>query len=91
LKEQKRPQVRRLHCGYTVTHSKIPYRSIASVPPDAREDKRGSALLNQGIRPAIPNALLARYFQARGLFGDLDFSALKETQPDAVCGVAVPA
>jgi len=30
----------------------------------------------------IPNALLARYFRARGLFGDLDFSAMKETQPD---------
>ncbi len=30
----------------------------------------------------MPNALLARYFHARGLFGDLDFSAMKETQPD---------
>ena len=30
----------------------------------------------------MPNTLLARYFQARGLFGDLDFSAMKETQPD---------
>ena len=30
----------------------------------------------------MPNALLARYFQARGLFGDLDFSAMKESQPD---------
>jgi hypothetical protein len=30
----------------------------------------------------MPNALLARYFQARGLFGELDFSAMKETQPD---------
>ena len=30
----------------------------------------------------IPNALLARYFNAHELFGDLDFSALKETQPD---------
>jgi hypothetical protein len=30
----------------------------------------------------IPNELLARYFLARALFGDLDFSALKETQPD---------
>src|ERR1700730_14378789 len=30
----------------------------------------------------MPNALLARYFQARGIFGDLDFSAMKETQPD---------
>src|SRR3984893_15691125 len=29
----------------------------------------------------IPNALLARYFQRRGLFGDLDFPAMKETQP----------
>lgn len=30
----------------------------------------------------IPNSLLARYFGARELLGDLDFSALTETQPD---------
>jgi len=30
----------------------------------------------------IPNALLARYFYERRLFNDLDFSAMKETQPD---------
>jgi hypothetical protein len=30
----------------------------------------------------IPNALLARYFHARGLFGDLDFSVMKETRPN---------
>ena len=30
----------------------------------------------------MPNALLARFFQARGLFSDLDFSAIKETRPD---------
>ena len=30
----------------------------------------------------VPNALLARYFHAHELFRDLDFSALKETQPD---------
>ena len=30
----------------------------------------------------IPNNLLARYFEGRGLFGDLDFSAMQETQPD---------
>ena len=30
----------------------------------------------------IPNELLRRYFQARGVFDDLDFSAMKETQPD---------
>ena len=35
----------------------------------------------------MPNALLARYFQARGLFGDLDFSVLKETQPDELFAV----
>ncbi len=32
----------------------------------------------------VPNALLARYFTERGLFGDLDFSALKEAKPDAL-------
>ena len=30
----------------------------------------------------IPNVMLARYFQGRGLLGDLGFSAMKETQPD---------
>ena len=30
----------------------------------------------------MPNALLARYFDARWVFIDLDFSAMKETQPD---------
>ena len=30
----------------------------------------------------IPNVLLARYFQGQGLFGDLDFAAMKEGKPD---------
>jgi hypothetical protein len=30
----------------------------------------------------IPNALLGRYFADRGLFGDLDFTAMKETKPN---------
>jgi len=30
----------------------------------------------------MPNALLARYFQGRGLFGDMDFAAIKEGKPD---------
>jgi len=30
----------------------------------------------------MPNALLARYFQGRGLLNDLDFAAMKETHPD---------
>jgi hypothetical protein len=30
----------------------------------------------------MPNALLARYFQGRGLFGDIDFAAMKEGKPD---------
>ena len=30
----------------------------------------------------MPNVLLARYFQDRGLFGDLDFAAMKEVKPD---------
>jgi len=32
----------------------------------------------------ILNTLLARYFTERGLFSDLDLSALKETKPDAL-------
>jgi len=30
----------------------------------------------------MPNALLARYFQGRGLFGNIDFAAMKEGKPD---------
>ncbi len=30
----------------------------------------------------MPNDLLARHFQARGLFGEVDFASMKETQPD---------
>lgn len=30
----------------------------------------------------MPNALLARYFQGHGLFGNLDFAAMKEGKPD---------
>ena len=29
-----------------------------------------------------PNVLLARYFEGRGLFGDLDFATMKEGKPD---------
>ena len=32
----------------------------------------------------MPNRLLARYFQERGLFTELDFAAMKETKPDAL-------
>lgn len=32
----------------------------------------------------MPNALLAHYFQGQGLFGDLDFAAMKEGKPDAL-------
>jgi len=32
----------------------------------------------------IPNALLARYFEGRGLFGELDFSAMKEGKADTL-------
>src|SRR5277367_7044049 len=32
----------------------------------------------------MPNALLARYFQGKGVLGDLDFSTLGDTQPDAL-------
>ena len=35
----------------------------------------------------MPNGLLARYFQVRELFGDLDFSAMKEGKPDELFAV----
>ena len=30
----------------------------------------------------MPNALLARYFEGRGLFNDLDFASMKEGNPE---------
>ena len=36
------------------------------------------------FRAAVRNALLKRYFQARSLFGDLDFDAMSKTRPDAL-------
>jgi hypothetical protein len=39
---------------------------------------------NNNFFRQMPNALLARYFQTHGLFGDLDFSAMKEGKPDAL-------
>ncbi len=40
----------------------------------------------------MPNALLARYFHGRGLFGDLDCAAMKEGKPDElfVAWLALP-
>ena len=35
------------------------------------------------FRPT-PNALLKRYFSDQGLFGDLDFTTIKETKADAL-------
>jgi hypothetical protein len=32
----------------------------------------------------MPNALLSKYFRARDLFADFDFTAMKETKPDAL-------
>jgi len=51
-------------------------------PLDGMEGTHGSALLTKDFFRQIPNVLLARYFHARSLFNDLDFSAMKETQPE---------
>lgn len=32
----------------------------------------------------MPKALLARYFQGKGLLSELDFSAMSETRPDGL-------
>jgi len=37
---------------------------------------------NKDFFRQMPNALLARYFQERGIFNDLDFSTMKEGKPD---------
>ena len=38
----------------------------------------------RGFFRQIPNRLLARYFQGRGLFAELDFAVMKETRQDAL-------
>lgn len=40
-----------------------------------------------GFFQQMPNATLDRYFQGRELFGDLNFSAMKEDKPDELFGV----
>ena len=37
---------------------------------------------SKGFFRQMPNALLARYFQGRGLFVGMDFAAMKEGKPD---------
>lgn len=41
---------------------------------------------NKNFFRQMPNAMLARYFQGRELFGELDFSAMKEGKPDELFG-----
>jgi hypothetical protein len=57
-------------------------RGRAPIPPQASEGAYVAALLNQGLLPADAECPARSLLQARGLFGDLDFSAMKETQPD---------
>ena len=63
------------------------YRSVRQNPGGWLVPRRGSRNMarhysTRDFFRQMPNALLARYFQARGLLGDLDFAAMKETQPD---------
>ena len=41
---------------------------------------------SKGFFRQMPNSLLARYFQARGLFVDMDITAMKEGKPDELFG-----
>ena len=62
-------------------YSKIPYIQLCRFRLTRERDMARHYSTRDFFRQ-MPNALLARYFQARGLFGDLDFSAMKESQPD---------
>ncbi|MFL5268247.1 MAG: hypothetical protein ACJ8AH_16915, partial [Stellaceae bacterium] len=72
----------RFYCGYTVMCSKFRCRPMVLTPSRAREGSTTRHYSTKDFFRQVPNALLSRYFQVRGLFGDLDFSAMKETQPD---------
>ncbi|MGH7962865.1 MAG: hypothetical protein ACRERD_13720, partial [Candidatus Binatia bacterium] len=50
-------------------------------PRKARRESMARHYSTKDFFQQTPNALLARYFHARGLFLDLDFAAIKETQP----------
>ena len=60
---------------------KIPYNP-RSYSRCNREGNGWRGTTRQRLIRQMPNALLDRYFEARWLFDDLDFSAMKETQPD---------
>jgi hypothetical protein len=57
---------------------------MALVHPKKRRERMARHYSTKDFFRQMPNPLLARYFQGRGLFGELDFAALKETQPDAL-------
>jgi hypothetical protein len=67
----------------TVIYNKIRCCPLAHSPPHTRGN-HGPLLLDQKLLSAEANALLARYFQGRRLFGDLDFSAMKQAEPDTL-------
>ena len=48
----------------------------------ANKENHGVASLQRVFFRQMPNALLARYFHARRIFGNLDFRAMKEIQSD---------
>jgi hypothetical protein len=52
--------------------------------PEYGGGTHGRALLGQTSSGKYRITLLARYFDTLWLFSDLDFPAMKETQPDAL-------
>jgi hypothetical protein len=55
------------------------YRSNSA---KVRKDRMTRQYSTRNFFRQMPNALFARYFQEQGLFGDMDFSAMKEGKPD---------
>src|SRR5438477_13060411 len=59
-----------------------PRGRMAPIPPHASEEAYVPALLNESLPPADAECPASPLFPGAGLFGDLDFSAMKETDPD---------
>lgn len=76
--------MQRLQGEYTAVCSKILQRPMVLAHVTVGTESMARHYSTRDFFRQIPNALLARYFEARGLFGDLDFTSMKETQPDAL-------
>lgn len=67
--------------------STVKYNTVRNNPNRLKYDRRGRKQLARHYSARdffrrMPNGLLARNFQAEGVFGDLDFASVKDGKPD---------